>query len=295
MFRGQFTDALVRLRTQVDGGIVDVFLDDTLATSVGLFVAEGNFTAPAIVATDVEDKEHELVIATRGTSPAGSHGTAVLFEELVLYGQPGTDGFGPPTPINYGNPYSPFIESFLADAEPDALVLEIGGGDRRRGLRNHLNFEYLKFELADVYGDLHTLPFGDAVFDVVHSQAVFEHIADPFAAARELLRVTKPGGLVLTEVAFLQPLHAVPYHFFNMTLSGVEELFSGCEIIASDWFGPLSETVAWLLDASSLTQKVEPARLDHIRSEFREFDDLISHDELKSVASGVHIAVHKQS
>jgi len=292
-FTGDFTDALVRLRTQGDGGFVDVFLDDTLAVSVDLFAAEGSFTVPAIAATDVPLTTHELVITTRGTSPAGSSGTAALFEELVLYGPRGLPGFGPPDPLNYGNPYSPFIESHLSSAPDDALVLEIGGGDRRRVLRNHLNFEYVKFELADVYGDIHALPFQDETFDIVHSQAVFEHVADPFSAARELLRVTKPGGIVLTEVAFLQPLHAVPYHFFNMTLWGVGELFKDCEIVASDWFGPLSDTVAWLLDAASLTQKVAPERLDRIRSEFREFDSLMSHDELKPVAGGVHIAARK--
>ena len=105
--------------------------------------------------------------------------------------------------------------------------------------------------------------------------------------------MTRPGGLILTEVAFLQPLHAVPYHFFNMTLWGVEMLFKDCEIVASDWFGPLSDTVAWLLDAAGLTAKVAPDRLERIRSEFREFDALISHDELKPVASGVHIAARK--
>lgn len=292
-FRGHFTDALVRMRAQSDGGIVDIFLDDTLAASAALFAQEGTFTVPTIAATDLANVEHELVITTRGTSPPGSSGSAVLLEELVLYGPPGTVGFAPPAPINYGNPYSSFIESFLAAAAPDSLILEIGGGDRRRALTNHLNFEYLKFELADVYGDIHSLPFRDGVFDIVHSQAVFEHVADPFAAAQELLRVVKPGGLVLTEVAFLQPLHSVPYHFFNMTLWGVEELFKGSEILTSDWFGSLSETVSWLLDAASLTKKVEPDRLEHIRAEFRDFDALISHNELKPVASGVHIAVRK--
>jgi SAM-dependent methyltransferase len=292
-FSGTFTDALIRLRHQPDGGIVDVFVDDVLTASSELFTPEGSFTIPTIAATDLPPTPHDLVIASRGTAPTGSLGTAALFEELVLYGPSGLDGFQSPQPLNYGNPYSPFIESFLAQASTDQLVLEIGGGDRRRVLPNHLNFEYVKFELADAYGDIHALPFQDETFGIVHSQAVFEHVADPFSAARELLRVTKPGGIVLTEVAFLQPLHAVPFHFFNMTLWGVEELFKNCEIIASDWFGPLSDTVAWLLDAAGLTQKVAPERLDRIRSEFREFDALMSHDELKPVAGGVHIAARK--
>lgn len=40
------------------------------------------------------------------------------------------------------------------------------------------------------------LPYGDESFDLVVSRYVFEHIADPQWAARELLRVTKPGGWI---------------------------------------------------------------------------------------------------
>jgi SAM-dependent methyltransferase len=292
-FTAAFTDALARFRTQTDGGIVDVFVDGSLAVSSQLFTPEGSFTVPTVAATGLPATEHEVMIATRGAAPAGSGGTAALLEEIVLYGPPGLEGFGPPAPLNYGNPYSDFIESYLAELGRDQLALEIGGGDRRRVRANHLNFEYLKFELADVYGDIHSLPFKDGAFDVVHSQAVFEHVADPFAAARELLRVTRPGGLVLTEVAFLQPLHAVPYHYFNMTQWGVEQLFDGCEIEASDWFGPLSDTVSWLMDAAGLAGAVEASRLERIRAEFRHFDTLMSHEQLKPVASGVHIAARK--
>jgi SAM-dependent methyltransferase len=40
------------------------------------------------------------------------------------------------------------------------------------------------------------LPYPDNRFDVVVSRYVFEHIDDPEWAARELLRVTKPGGWI---------------------------------------------------------------------------------------------------
>ncbi len=292
-FIGAFTDALVRFRTQTNGGIVDVFVDGVLAASSDLFVPEGSFTVPTIAASGLPPTDHELMIATRGAAASGSSGTAALLEEIVLYGPPGLEGFARPVPLNYGNPYSEFIESFLAQLGPEEVALEVGGGDRRRVSASHLNFEYITFELADAYGDIHALPFKDGAFDVVHSQAVFEHVADPFSAARELLRVTKPGGLVLTEVAFLQPLHAVPYHYFNMTQWGVEELFTGCEIVASDWFGPLSHTVSWLMEAAGLTDAVEASRLQHIRDEFRRFDALMTHEQLKPVASGVHIAARK--
>jgi ubiquinone/menaquinone biosynthesis C-methylase UbiE len=41
------------------------------------------------------------------------------------------------------------------------------------------------------------LPFADGAFDAVRSERVFQHLDDPEAALREMLRVTKPGGRVV--------------------------------------------------------------------------------------------------
>jgi SAM-dependent methyltransferase len=41
------------------------------------------------------------------------------------------------------------------------------------------------------------LPFEDAGFDATVSMEVIEHVEDQFAFLRELVRVTKPGGLIL--------------------------------------------------------------------------------------------------
>jgi SAM-dependent methyltransferase len=46
-------------------------------------------------------------------------------------------------------------------------------------------------------GDVMALEFPDAAFDLVTCQTVLMHLTDPRAAIRELLRVTKPGGVVL--------------------------------------------------------------------------------------------------
>jgi len=45
-------------------------------------------------------------------------------------------------------------------------------------------------------GDALTLPFPDGSFDVVHSHQVLQHVADPVAVLREMVRVAKPGGFV---------------------------------------------------------------------------------------------------
>jgi ubiquinone/menaquinone biosynthesis C-methylase UbiE len=55
-----------------------------------------------------------------------------------------------------------------------------------RGLAN------LRYEEGSVY----QLPFPDASFDVVYAHQVVQHLRDPGAALREMLRVLRSGGLV---------------------------------------------------------------------------------------------------
>ncbi len=47
------------------------------------------------------------------------------------------------------------------------------------------------------FGDAGKLPFADNSFDLVTCQTVLIHVPDPRAVLREMLRVAKPGGLVL--------------------------------------------------------------------------------------------------
>jgi len=61
-----------------------------------------------------------------------------------------------------------------------------------------------------------SLPFEDNTFDFVHSNHVFEHLADPLTAAKEAWRVLKPGGVIFIEV----PNQFDNIQFFRYRLMG---------------------------------------------------------------------------
>ncbi|APT85598.1 class I SAM-dependent methyltransferase [Corynebacterium aquilae] len=50
---------------------------------------------------------------------------------------------------------------------------------------------------ASVRGSGMDLPFQDDAFDVVYSSNVAEHVPDPWRMGEEMLRATKPGGLMI--------------------------------------------------------------------------------------------------
>ena len=46
-------------------------------------------------------------------------------------------------------------------------------------------------------GDVRELPYGNGVFDLAMTAHVLEHLVDPSVALREMVRVLKPGGLLI--------------------------------------------------------------------------------------------------
>lgn len=50
----------------------------------------------------------------------------------------------------------------------------------------------IEFQQANVF----KLPFPDGTFDITHCHQVLTHLKEPWDALREMLRVTKPGGVV---------------------------------------------------------------------------------------------------
>lgn len=91
-------------------------------------------------------------------------------------------------------------------------ILDVGGGPgyfgrafAAAGVDNYVTCEPDVGEMAaagirlasSVRGSGMDLPFADGVFDLTYSSNVAEHVSDPWRMADEMLRVTRPGGLMV--------------------------------------------------------------------------------------------------
>ena len=72
---------------------------------------------------------------------------------------------------------------------------------------------------ASVIGDGYWLPLADASMDVCFSSNVLEHVRDPGGFIDEMIRVTRPGGLVyLSYTVWLSPWgghESAPFHYLG--------------------------------------------------------------------------------
>ncbi|MGI5352260.1 class I SAM-dependent methyltransferase [Streptomyces sp. CA-250714] len=112
-------------------------------------------------------------------------------------------------------------------------VVDVGGGNghfteefRRRGARCYL-FEPDPEELhaggrkpqGAVLADGYLLPLADGVADVCFSSNVLEHVADPQTFLSEMVRVTRPGGLIYVSFTnWLSPWgghETAPWHYLG--------------------------------------------------------------------------------
>nr|WP_275261627.1 class I SAM-dependent methyltransferase [Jiangella aurantiaca] len=114
-----------------------------------------------------------------------------------------------------------------------ALVLDVGGGPGyfrdafdRAGAR-YLSVDSDLGELSargrpepgSVMGSGMALPIRDDAADVCYSSNVLEHVPDPWSMAEEMLRVTRPGGVVfLSFTVWLSPWgghETAPWHYLG--------------------------------------------------------------------------------
>jgi SAM-dependent methyltransferase len=111
-----------------------------------------------------------------------------------------------------------------------ASVLDVGAGPRQfAGAFAAAGARYVGLDVSvgdlaaaaapDVVGVGERLPFADQSLDVVMSSNVMEHVPRPGAVAREMVRVVRPGGLVVVSyTAWASPWgghETSPWHVFG--------------------------------------------------------------------------------
>jgi ubiquinone/menaquinone biosynthesis C-methylase UbiE len=171
------------------------------------------------------------------------------------------------------------------------LILDCGAGLKPVYRKEVVNFEIVNYPTTDIIGVNEKLPFKDNSFDAVFSAAVLEHVKDPFASAKEISRVLKPGGILMAFVPFLQPYHGYPHHYYNMTVSGIRNLFEGdidIKEIGTN-LHPL-DLMPWYINryTNSLNKKDEKTFLNLKLKDFRNLNKLSSQGFYKNISQQTH-------
>lgn len=117
--------------------------------------------------------------------------------------------------------------------KPGMKVLEVGSRDvTGRPLRgrfqnaSYTGFDYYPGDNVDVAGDAHKLSnYFNEKYDLIFSSAVFEHLALPWLAAIEMIKLLKVKGYIFIETHYSYSSHARPWHFFQFSENALDVLF----------------------------------------------------------------------
>lgn len=195
------------------------------------------------------------------------------------------------------HPYGPKVAAIMNQVK-DGLILDFGSGNTPTDCikPNVVYLDTIQFPNTDIVSNTPHLPIKDCVFDLIVSQAVFEHIPNPFLTALEFLRILKPGGEVYLDTAFMQPLHGDPSHYFNMTLEGIRIVMSEFEEIESGVGPHQTPSYGIIMGLETLIPHVKDNGwignlklvLDYVRENQIDFDAALGDCGRKALAAGVY-------
>ncbi len=87
------------------------------------------------------------------------------------------------------------------------------------------------FHTGHFQGDISTEDFLETrsdylgKFDLIYSADVLEHVGNPFTAVKNMVKLLKPGGKIITIVPFAYGYHPDPVDYYRFTHAGVQKMF----------------------------------------------------------------------
>ena len=117
-------------------------------------------------------------------------------------------------------------------------IIDIGGGrDSPLAAVLPRSVERVRVDITfafkpDVQGDGAVLPLRSEIADAVIMSEVLEHISEPHLVMAEVLRILKPGGVLVGSTPFLcQGIHADPADFYRYTSQALTHLMGGFDTV----------------------------------------------------------------
>jgi len=130
------------------------------------------------------------------------------------------------------------LRRFVAKHAPAmrGKILDIGGGNRRYAslFTNATSFETVDIDplqKPDIVASVESLPIPDVTYDGILCTQVLGDVWDVPKAIREMVRVLKPGGLLLITESLLNEEHDAPHDYWRFTQYTLRKLLEpSCEI-----------------------------------------------------------------
>jgi SAM-dependent methyltransferase len=165
----------------------------------------------------------------------------------------------PSVNINFSQNLQKFAEELATFSS--AYVLVVGSGQQKAILErllakySYIQLIYCDIDLnatVDLFCDAHELPFRNGVFQGILTTAVLEHVLYPERVVSEISRVLENGGVIYSEIPFMQQVHEGAYDFTRYSLSGHRRLLNDfCELSSGLVAGP-GTVLAWSIEHFAL-------------------------------------------
>ncbi len=131
-----------------------------------------------------------------------------------------------------------FIPYVVETYRPESPIIDFGCGNNKRfpGIYHGVD----TVPGSDIVADVHDVPVANNTYSTAVSFDALEHFENPIKVVSEMVRVTKPGGLIIISTVFAWVLHEHPTDYFRFTASCLRMLLTknNCDVLECDFSHP---------------------------------------------------------